>query len=109
MNLTGCGKSPPAPQAVAREARDMRERRDAWTDWIPTSSRPSRESRSAILRAVLLLSQTCRPLKFCCAEMIFPQLQESGLAASLHRPRSWCRVERGRGRWTREGDYTEFV
>jgi len=28
MNLTGCGKSPPAPQAVAREARDMRERRD---------------------------------------------------------------------------------
>jgi len=26
MNLTGCGKSPPAPQAVARDARDMRER-----------------------------------------------------------------------------------
>ena len=28
MNLTGCGKSPPAPQTVAREARDLRERRD---------------------------------------------------------------------------------
>ena len=28
MNLTGCGKSPPAPQTVAREARDMRERHD---------------------------------------------------------------------------------
>ena len=33
-----------------REKRETCEKAATWTDWIPTSSRQSRESRSAILR-----------------------------------------------------------
>ena len=43
-------KSSQAPETVARESLDVRERLDV-ADWIPTTSRSSRQSREAIVRA----------------------------------------------------------
>jgi len=68
----------------------MRERR-AWTDWIPTSSRSSCQSRSAILRVRVPFFQICRPSKFCCAEMVFPQPARTPALHSCVRRRRMCR------------------
>ena len=69
------------------------------TDWISTLFHPSRSSslsRSAILQGRILLYQMCRPLMFCCAEMVFLQPAESLLSESTGRSSektSLCRVK----------------
>ena len=73
-----------ASLSIARRARLARQARSKvrssgfevqkTSDLRPSRlSRQSRVSRTAILRGVLLLSQTCRPVKFRRTNRIFPQ------------------------------------
>ena len=62
---------------MMREARDMREGaiRSSGFEAPKTSNFEPSPSRSSSLLAPLscAVSQSCRPSKFCCAEMVFPQ------------------------------------
>jgi hypothetical protein len=57
---------------------------------IPELFHERQTKRMAFLRVlgrgVLLLSQTCRPSKFRCAEMVFPQLASSVIGFTSRRP-----------------------
>ena len=55
-----------------RVKRETGEKGARWTEWNPTSLDPSRSSR--LSRLSRPLPQMCRPSKFCCCELIFPQL-----------------------------------